>query len=131
MKPSAGLACGLALVLLVSACGSVEPAESDTTVPNAVSVADGAELYAANCAACHGADLRGTDDGPSHLSIVYEPNHHADISFQLAIQQGVRSHHWPFGDMEPIEDLDLDEIAAIVAFVREVQMEQGFEPYPP
>jgi ubiquinol-cytochrome c reductase cytochrome c subunit len=30
----------------------------------------GADLYAANCASCHGSDLRGTQEGPSHLSVV-------------------------------------------------------------
>jgi mono/diheme cytochrome c family protein len=60
-----------AAVLIVSgfagACGS-----SATTSPDQVSSAGstGAEVYAASCASCHGADLRGTDKGPSHLSIV-------------------------------------------------------------
>lgn len=94
-------------------------------------VAAGAVLYAATCAECHGADLRGTDQGPSHLSILYEPNHHADGAFLLAVLQGVRAHHWRFGDMEPIEGLTSDDVASIVAFVRETQRIEGFEPYPP
>ncbi|HLF62028.1 MAG TPA: cytochrome c [Acidimicrobiia bacterium] len=88
----------------------------------------GAELYAANCAECHGSDLRGTDKGPSHLSIIYEPRHHADGAFVFAIQRGSRAHHWPFGDMPPIEGLNADEIEAIIAFVREQQRVEGFEP---
>ena len=94
-------------------------------------VLTGEELYQANCAECHGTDLRGTDKGPSHLSIVYEPNHHGDGAFLLAIQRGVRAHHWPFGDMAPVAGLTQDDTAAIIAFVREQQRLHGFEPYPP
>lgn len=91
----------------------------------------GAELYAASCAACHGADLRGTEQGPSHLSVVYEPNHHSDFSFISAAQNGVQPHHWNFGPMPPIKGLTDDELTAIVAFVRDTQSREGFEPYPP
>ncbi|MEN8041780.1 MAG: c-type cytochrome, partial [Actinomycetota bacterium] len=65
-------------------------------------VAAGGLLYQKNCASCHGADLRGTDLGPSHLSVVYEPNHHGDAAFVLAARNGVQQHHWPFGDMQPV-----------------------------
>ena len=44
---------------------------------------------------------------------------------------GVRQHHWNFGDMPPVEGLDTAAIDAIVAYVREVQERDGFEPYPP
>ncbi|HTN99366.1 MAG TPA: cytochrome c [Microthrixaceae bacterium] len=92
---------------------------------------DGATLYAQNCASCHGADLRGTDKGPSHLSQVYEPGHHPDDSFRAAIEQGVTAHHWGFGDMEPVAGLDSAEADAIIAYIRERQRAEGFEPYPP
>ena len=91
----------------------------------------GAEVYAESCASCHGADLRGTDRGPSHLSIVYEPGHHSDESFRAAIRDGSSQHHWRFGDMPPVEGLDDDQIDAVIAYVREVQEREGFEPYPP
>ena len=87
----------------------------------------GAELYSAHCAECHGSDLRGTNKGPSHLSIIYEPSHHADGAFLLAVQRGARAHHWDFGDMPPIEGLSPTDIEAITAFVREQQRIQGFE----
>jgi len=90
----------------------------------------GAELYAAHCAECHGSDLRGTDQGPVHLSIIYEPNHHADGAFLFAVQNGVRAHHWNFGDMPPIEGLSSEEVEVIIAFVREHQRVEGFEPDP-
>lgn len=93
--------------------------------------ADGAALYAEHCASCHGADLRGTDVGPSHLSVVYEPGHHPDDAFRAAITDGVRAHHWPFGDMPPVPGLDEEEVDAIIRHVRQAQEEHGYEPYPP
>jgi len=120
------------LALVLSACGaSGSVDDAGTEVPDSELVAAGAGLYAEECAACHGADLRGTDNGPSHLSEVYEPGHHGDAAFVLAVRRGVQPHHWSFGSMPPIEDLTDDDVAAIVAFVRDVQGREGFEPYPP
>jgi hypothetical protein len=65
------------------------------------------------------------------LSEVYEPSHHADAAFLLAVQRGVSEHHWPFGDMPAVEGVDEAQVAAIVAFVRETQRTEGFERYPP
>jgi len=113
-----GLAVGLA------ACGS------DDTEPISAGgsqLDQGAEVYAESCASCHGADLRGTDEGPSMLSIVYEPNHHTDDSFRSAIANGAPQHHWPFGDMEPVDGLSADDVEAVIAFVRVEQERQGFE----
>ncbi len=94
-------------------------------------MAAGAVLYEANCAECHGADLRGTDRGPSHLSEVYVPSHHGDGAFQVAVVAGSPQHHWKFGRMPPIAGLSEADIEAIIAFVREQQRVEGFEPYPP
>ena len=126
-------ACSLVVVLLVlSACGGEEAtveAQIDPQDPELV--AAGAELYAANCAECHGADLKGTDRGPSHLSEVYEPGHHGDGAFHIAVVAGVPQHHWDFGSMPPVEGLSEEDVSAIIAFVREQQRLEGFEPYPP
>lgn len=119
----------LAAVAMVSGC----TAATETTIPTQDPdlVASGEQLYAVNCAECHGADLRGTDRGPSHLSEVYEPGHHADGAFLFAVQNGSRARHWSFGNMPPIEGLSPEDVEAIIAFVREQQRIQGFEPYPP
>ena len=87
----------------------------------------GAELYADNCARCHGADLRGTDLGPPHLDPVYEPSHHGDAAFHLAVQRGVRQHHWDFGPMPPIEGLTEAQVDDIIAFVRQEQRAVGID----
>ena len=107
----------------VAACGSDddEPAQDSA----------GAVLYASNCASCHGSDLRGTDRGPSHLSVVYEPSHHGDEAFRSAVENGSRQHHWTFGDMQPVDGLSSDDVDEIVKYVRAVQEAEGFEPYPP
>ncbi len=120
------------MLLVISACGGQSAgieAEIDPQDPELV--ATGAELYAANCAECHGDDLRGTDRGPSHLSEVYEPGHHADGAFLVAVLAGTPQHHWDFGPMPPVEGLSEADVEAIVAFVREQQRLEGFEPYPP
>ena len=119
------------MLVLLPLAGCVAAKDVPIQPQDPALVAAGADLYAASCAECHGSDLRGTDRGPSHLSALYKPNHHADAAFLFAIQRGSRSHHWSFGNMPPIEGLDLADIEAIVAFVREQQRVEGFEPYPP
>ena len=122
----------IAVLLLVAGC-SEQSGAPETGIPpqDPDLVANGAVLYEATCAECHGSDLRGTDQGPSHLSVIYEPNHHADIAFLLAVRQGSPAHHWSFGNMEPVPGLSDEDVDAIVAFVRETQRIEGFEPYPP
>ena len=85
----------------------------------------GSKLFTQHCAACHGADLKGSDKGPPMLHKVYEPSHHADIAFQLAVANGVRAHHWQFGDMAPVPGLTPDDVAHITAFVRGEQRKVG------
>ena len=123
-----------ALVAIFILSGCATPGNGGDTalpVPDPDLVAAGAELHATSCASCHGVDLRGTDRGPSHLSEIYEPNHHADGAFLLAVRRGVAPHHWSFGPMPVIESLSDADVEAIVAFVRDAQGREGFEPYPP
>lgn len=111
-------------MLVAASCGGSDasPSEVDSA---------GADLYAQNCASCHGADLKGTDRGPSHLSVVYEPSHHGDDAFRAAVANGAQQHHWSFGNMPPTAGLDDDEVNAIIRYVRSEQERRGFEPYPP
>lgn len=119
------------LGVALAACSSSEGESAGIPVQNVALVATGDVLYQTNCAECHGSDLRGTDKGPSHLSIVYVPGHHGDQAFVVAARAGVRAHHWDFGNMAPVEGLSDDDLTAIIAFVRENQRIEGFEPYPP
>jgi mono/diheme cytochrome c family protein len=119
----------LGLMGLLAACAPA--GDGDGALPDPELVAVGAGLYQANCAVCHGSDLRGTDQGPSFLSVVYEPGHHGDGAFLIAVMAGVRQHHWDFGPMPPIPGLTAQDVEAIVAFVRDQQRIHGFEPYRP
>ena len=121
----------LALATALTACGGGSVGEPDIASQPADLVSSGAEIYQAACASCHGTDLRGTDLGPSQLSIIYEPNHHSDAAILLAVRNGAPEHHWRFGAMEPIDGLTDEDIVALTAFVRETQRIEGFEPYPP
>jgi mono/diheme cytochrome c family protein len=98
------------------------PKPSSGLMPNPAS---GKKLYAANCASCHGADLKGTSKGPAMLHKVYEPSHHGDVAFQLAAKNGVRAHHWQFGDMAPVPAVTPDDVAHITAYVRMEQRKVG------
>jgi len=125
------------VIVTLAGCGGQSGSESAADTDTGIEPQDpalveaGSVLYQASCAECHGSDLRGTDQGPSHLSVVYEPTHHGDVAFQLAVLQGSRQHHWPFGDMEPVTGLTQDDVTKIIAYVREQQRIEGFEPYPP
>ena len=114
----------LAVAGFVAACGSSDTPSGRATGLNE---SNGAYIYAANCASCHGADLRGTDKGPSPLSIVYEPDHHNDDSFRSAIANGAPQHHWNFGDMAPVEGLTEEQVDEVIAYVRSEQERLGFE----
>lgn len=92
--------------------------------PPALLVA-GRDLYDLHCAQCHGSGGFGTTQGPPLVHDVYRPGHHADISFHLAVQRGVRSHHWNFGDMPPQPNVPVGRIQEIVDYVRWVQREAG------
>ncbi|MBT5773480.1 MAG: cytochrome c [Dehalococcoidia bacterium] len=114
----------LAAVALLAACGG---SDGDATPVVTFEGTDGASLFAQACAGCHGEDLTGTDQGPPFLHAFYVPGHHGDAAFFLAAQRGVRSHHWNFGDMPPVEGITQEQVTAIVAFVREQQRAAGIE----
>lgn len=120
----------MAIVVAVVALAAVACSDEGAS-PDGAASSTGAELYERSCASCHGSDLRGTAQGPSHLSQVYAPDHHPDASFRAAITQGSRAHHWDFGDMAPVEGLSDDDIDLIIDYVREQQELHGLEPYPP
>ena len=75
----------------------------------------GLTAFTAKCADCHGVNGAGRAGiAPPLVHKVYEPSHHGDMAFELAVRNGVRAHHWPFGNMPPVEDLTTADIGAIV-----------------
>ncbi|MCH7891751.1 MAG: cytochrome c, partial [Gemmatimonadetes bacterium] len=90
-------------------------------------MAQGKELFAQNCSVCHGPAGDGTTQGPPLVHIIYEPNHHADAAFILAARNGVRAHHWRFGDMAPLPDVTDEMVLEIVGYIRWLQRQVGIE----
>ncbi len=114
---------GLLLAGSLAACQRGEgPVAADAvTGPVPAELRDGEARFAMHCARCHGVGAAGTDHGPTFLSQIYAPNHHADAAFQLAVRNGVRAHHWRFGDMPPLPQVQPQELDRIVAYVRWLQ----------
>ena len=119
-----GLATLVVGFVLIAACGG---GGEDRPASTPFSGLDGRVLYGQACASCHGADLGGTDQGPLFIESIYRSGHHADAAFLLAVRRGVRSHHWGFGNMPPIDGLTDEQVEAIVEFVREQQRRAGID----
>ncbi len=98
----------------------------DVRVPQLSEVSlKGKQAFDANCAQCHGPNGSGTENGPPLIHQIYNPGHHADEAFLLAAKRGVRQHHWPYGDMPKQPQVTNADIAAIVKYVRELQVANG------
>ncbi|MGH7333538.1 MAG: c-type cytochrome, partial [Candidatus Rokuibacteriota bacterium] len=69
----------------------------------------------------------GSAKGPALVHRVYHPRLHADIAVDLAVRQGVRAHHWSFGDMPPQPAVTATDLANITRYVRELQRANGIE----
>lgn len=109
-----------------------EPAPSAAAMANVVvpqlsaAAQDGETLFNRSCASCHGNNAAGQDGiAPPLVHKIYEPNHHSDVSFHLAAKNGVRAHHWQFGNMPPVEGVTGPELDSIVFYVRELQRANG------
>lgn len=88
----------------------------------------GKRAFDAACAECHGKNAAGRmGKGPPLVHRIYEPSHHGDMSFQLAVMNGVRAHHWRFGNMPPQEGVTGADVKAITTYVRELQRANGIE----
>lgn len=85
----------------------------------------GEAKFDANCARCHGEQGRGTNQGPPLVHKIYEPNHHGDPAFQRAAANGVRAHHWTFGDMPKIAGVTPEDVDQITKYIRWLQREAG------
>ncbi|UWP93904.1 cytochrome c (plasmid) [Aliiroseovarius crassostreae] len=86
----------------------------------------GKRVFEAKCAACHGENAAGQNGvAPPLVHKIYEPSHHSDMAFILAAKNGVRAHHWKFGNMPPVEGLTQGDVKYIARYVRELQRENG------
>ena len=117
----------LLVVVFCAACDSQAgkesaPPEAGATPPE---FQPGEAKFTAHCAACHGARAVGTAQGPPLVHKIYEPNHHADMAFQRAALNGVRAHHWDFGNMPKIDGVSPDDIDQIIKYIRWLQRQAG------
>lgn len=104
------------------------PAMVDVTVPETLSANAeiGKVAFEAKCAVCHGANAAGQDGvAPPLVHKIYEPSHHGDAAFLLAAKNGVRAHHWRFGNMPAVEGVTDGDVKMIIAYVRELQRANG------
>lgn len=92
------------LILSLFACGTADDAGGDATA--------GAEVYAASCESCHGADGRlGVEvNGVAAADLTFETNALSDDGIADAILNGV-------GEM-PAQGLDDTETADCIAYMR-------------
>jgi mono/diheme cytochrome c family protein len=115
----------LGALVVLAACGGEGDGDGAPTAAAEPDPQRGEQLFEANCAACHGPAAQGTVSGPPLVHVIYEPGHHSDESFHLAVQRGVQQHHWDFGPMPAVPGLSREEVADIIAYVRDLQREAG------
>lgn len=119
-----------ALAMLVFGAGC-EPAQIDSAALASANVPAGLErgrgLFDRHCAECHGPMALGTDHGPPLVHSVYRPSHHGDEAFQLAVSQGVKAHHWRYGDMPTVAGLTRRDVEHVTGYIRWLQRTAGIE----
>lgn len=81
--------------------------------------------FEAICAVCHGASMRGTDNGPPLLHPFYAAGHHDDAMVLSAVNNGAKAHHWKFGDMPKPEGVKPGQDKEILAYLRAMQTANG------
>ncbi|MEE8394221.1 MAG: cytochrome c [Rhodospirillales bacterium] len=127
-----GLGLGVIGWRFVSPSPESRPAANRVVTPDTVKLAAlsgrakaGKTAFDENCAACHGDNATGTEQGPPLLHDTYNPGHHDDNSFLRAVKDGVPRHHWNFGDMAPQPQVSRNETISIIEYVREMQRANG------
>lgn len=103
--------------------GPVASAAESIEIP--LELSRGQLLYEKYCSGCHGTGLDGSDQGPPLVHPYYKPSHHDDGTFYRAVLEGVRQHHWNFGDMPPVSAMTPGKTEQVIAFIRYYQQQQG------
>lgn len=122
------LAAGLLLAGGLGACSNAAASVPPTPLAAATSgpgASRGEQLFNQTCAACHGVRATGTQTGPPLVNIIYEPGHHSDAAFLLAVRNGSVQHHWKFGNMPAQPGVTDSETREITLYVRALQREAG------
>lgn len=111
--------------MLTSCKGEEKPLKSLSTSVVPAEYEKGEVAFNSYCAKCHGEKGVGSKEGPPFIDKVYKPNHHGDMSFLLAVKNGVRAHHWKFGNMPKNLGVTEKEVKEIVEYVRWLQRDAG------
>jgi mono/diheme cytochrome c family protein len=123
-----GVLAGLALIVESFPQAPAKQAPGTKAIPELSRPArEGKAAFERHCIRCHGPDASGTTQGPPLVHRVYEPGHHGDEAFRLAIKRGTRAHHWRFGDMPPVPGITDPEIATVIHYIRELQRANGMK----
>jgi len=120
-----GIGCLVVALAAAPACSQGEPVQKSAGGPVPVELQAGEGKFKSNCSACHGVGGVGTSQGPPLVHKIYEPNHHGDAAFQRAAANGVKAHHWEFGNMPKIEGVTPEDVDQIIKYVRWLQKEAG------
>ena len=86
-------------------------ATAETTEAAEAQVEDGAKLFAANCATCHGMNLQGTTQAPSLIGVGA-----ASVDFQVGTGRMPLAATGPQAEKKPAQFTD-EQIAALAAYV--------------
>lgn len=108
-----------------ASAGHLEGHVDVTVGPLSPRAAAGQPLFNRNCGGCHGVNGAGTLAGPPLIHDIYNPGHHDNKAFSRAVTQGVQQHHWPYGNMPAQPQVGFSELSGILAFIREVQKQNG------
>ena len=123
---AAAVIIGFGIVYLVNSGGTSKIKPVAVIVPELSAAAQvGRTKFEANCMRCHGKNAAGSGKGPPIIHTIYRPSHHADLSFYLAVKNGVQAHHWPFGNMPPVAGVKEEEVKQIIQYIRELQRANG------
>lgn len=122
---AAALVVSVAWISLTMAGCSEQPSSRTVSERLPPGVEEGEVKFNAHCAQCHGPRGRGTDQGPPLVHKIYEPSHHGDGAFYHAAANGVRAHHWNFGNMPKIPEVTKEDVGHIIQYVRWLQRQVG------
>ena len=110
------------ILLLMPLVGAELRAAEKIKIP--FHLGQGQFLYDKYCSSCHGIDLTGSDKGPPLIHPFYKPSHHGDEAFYRAALEGVRQHHWEFGDMQPVMGMTPKKMDKLMPYVRYYQQQK-------
>lgn len=122
----------LLLITLITGCDipSAEERLARNHLPQPGYQADsqrGMQLFDQNCSGCHGSKALGSVQGPPLIDHIYRPVHHSDLAFHWAVKNGVTQHHWHFGDMTPMPQVNPEQTADIALWIRKQQRQAGIK----